>query len=132
MENQWNSKKIARIAGFLYLMFILASIFADLCGKIGFGDTETIINRILTNGFLFRIGFIFGLFSALFFLLTAWALYVLLKPVNKNIALLFALLNICGVAIQCVSILNLIGALTVVQEDLSQAALFINLYYTRL
>ncbi|NLI52775.1 MAG: DUF4386 domain-containing protein [Clostridiales bacterium] len=36
----------------------------------------------------------------------AWALYVLLKPVNKNLALLFLLLNAAGVAVQCNSLLN--------------------------
>jgi hypothetical protein len=128
MENQWNNKKIAKFAGLLYLVFILSSVFADLFGHIGFGDTETIINTILSNEFLFRIGFIIGLFSALFFLLTAWALYILLKPVNKNIAFLFILLNLCGVIIQCLSILNLIGGMMVLQENQWQAILFIQLY----
>ena len=76
----------------------------------------------------FRIGFVFGLFSALFFLLTAWALYVLLKTVNKNIALLFVLLNVCGVAVQSLSILNLIASMTILNENQVQAALFIELY----
>jgi hypothetical protein len=52
MENQWNNKKIAKFAGLLYLVFILSSFFADLFGHIGFGDTETIINTILSNEFL--------------------------------------------------------------------------------
>jgi hypothetical protein len=41
-----------------------------------------------------------------FFLLAAWALYVLLKPVNKDIALLFVLLNLGGVAIWCSILLS--------------------------
>jgi hypothetical protein len=44
------------------------------------------------------------------FLLTAWALYVLLKPVNKNLALLFLLLNLGGVAVHCFSDLFLIAS----------------------
>jgi hypothetical protein len=128
MENQWNSRNIARIGGFLYLSFIMASIFSELFGKIGFGDSQTIINRILSNEFFFRIGFVLGLFSALFFLLTAWLLYMFLKPVNKNIALLFLLLNICGVSIHSLSILNLIAGMIILQENLTQAILFIDLY----
>ena len=128
MEIQWNKMRIARIAGLLYLLFIMSSVFSDLFGKIGFGDTETIISHILANGFLFRIGFVFGLFSALFFLFTAWALYVLLKAVNKNIALLFVLLNLCGVAVQSLSILNLIASMTILHENQVQATLFIDLY----
>jgi len=37
-------------------------------------------------------------------------LYVLLKPVNKNLALLFLLLNLGGVAVHCFSDLFLIGS----------------------
>jgi hypothetical protein len=44
------------------------------------------------------------------FLLTAWALYVLLKPANKNLALLFLLLNLGGVAVHCFSDLFLIAS----------------------
>ena len=36
---------------------------------------------------------------------------MLLKPVNKNIALLFLLLNLGGFAILCFSMLNLFGSL---------------------
>jgi hypothetical protein len=48
--------------------------------------------------------------AGVLFLLAAWALYVLLQPVNKNIALLFLLLNLGGVAVQCINMLNLFSA----------------------
>ncbi|MBX8633126.1 MAG: DUF4386 family protein [Thermoplasmata archaeon] len=35
---------------------------------------------------LFRIGFVGELVSALFFLPAAWALFLLLRPVNRNFA----------------------------------------------
>ena len=60
---------------------------------------------------LFRVGFVTELVSAVFFVLAAWALYVLLKPVNKNLALLFLLLNLGGVAVECINALNLFAAL---------------------
>jgi len=64
---------------------------------------------------------------------------VLLKPVNKNVALLFLLLNLGGVAVQCINMLNLFSAvlllsgadyLSVFQPGQlqAQAMLFINLY----
>jgi hypothetical protein len=75
----------------------------------------------------------------LFFFLAAWALYVLLKPVNKDLALLFMLLNLGGVAIWCLNLLFefavlllLSGAdyLKVFRVDQLQALamLFLNLY----
>ncbi len=51
------------------------------------------------------------LVSAVFFVLAAWALYALLKPVNKNLALLFLLLNLGGVVVECINALNLFAAL---------------------
>ena len=107
-------KKTARMAGFLYLIYIVIHISANVFGRsklIVFGDAAATAKNIMASEGQFRIGFMSDLLSAVFFLLTAWALYVLLKPVNKNLALLFLLLNLGGVAIQCVSDLNLFASL---------------------
>jgi len=101
------NKKIARFAGLMYLVYIVASIIADKFGHFAFSDASTAINYIITNGLQFRIGLVISLFSSIFFLLAAWALYILLKPVNKNIALLFLLLNLGGFVIWNISILCL-------------------------
>ena len=130
--------KTARIAGFLYFMYFVTSIIASLFGRFVFVDAPVTVNHIMAHESQFRIGFVISLFSVVFFLLAAWALYVLLKPVNKNIALLFLLLNLGGFAIWCFSMLNLFAGLLllsgadylkVFQPDQlqAQAMLFINL-----
>ena len=99
------------MAGLLYLIYIVVSIFANVLGRsnlIIVGDAATTARNIIASAWQFRIGFVLDLVSAVLFLLTAWALYVLLKPVNKNIALLFLLLNLGGVAVHCFSDLFLI------------------------
>ena len=106
--------RTATVAGLFYLIFILllplsTSIRSQL---IVFGDAVVTAQNITANELLFRISFITELASALFFVLAAWALYVLFKPVNKDLALLFLLLNLCGVAIECVSVLDLSTALS--------------------
>jgi hypothetical protein len=135
-------KKTARMAGFLYLMFLVTLIFAEDAVRsklIVFGDSTATANNIMASEGLFRIGFMSDLLSAVFFLLSAWALYVLLKPVDKNLALLFVLLILGGVAIQCINMLNQFAALLllsgadylkVFQADQLQALamLFLNLY----
>ncbi len=132
-------KKTARIAGFLYFMYIVTSIIADLFGQFVFADALATVNNITAHESLFRIGLVTSLFSYVLFLLAAWALYVLLKSVNKDIALLFLLLNLGGFAILVYSHLNLLsslmllsgaGYLKVFQPDQlqAQAMLFINLY----
>jgi hypothetical protein len=116
-EGQGSSNSVnrtARIAGLFYLVFILllpiaTSIRSQLVVS---GDAAVTAQKILANELLFRISFVTELVSALFFVLAAWALYALLKPVNKNIALLFLLLNVCGVAIECASVLDLSTAMT--------------------
>lgn len=97
------------MAGFLYFIYIVATMFADVSRTklVVFGDAITTANNILASERLFRIGFISDVLAGVLFLLAAWALYVLLKPVNKNVALLFLLLNLGGVAVQCINMLNL-------------------------
>src|SRR4030043_651145 len=131
--------KTARIAGFLYFMYIVTSIIANFFGPFVFVDAPATVNHIMAHESLFRIGFVISLFSYVFFLLAAWYLFVLLKPVNKNIALLFLLLNLGGFAILVFSHLNLFSSLLLLsgadylkifQPDQlqAQAMLFINLY----
>ena len=135
------NKKTARMAGFLYLIYIVISISSDVIGRsklIVFGDAAATAQNIMASEWQFRtIGFMGDLVSAVLFLLTAWALYVLLKPVNKNIALLFLLLNLGGVAVQCFSDLNLYASLLllsgadylkVFQADQLQALAMLFLY----
>jgi hypothetical protein len=132
------NKKTARIAGFLYFMYFVTSIIANLFGRFDLVDAPATVNNIMAHESLFRIGFVISLFSVVFFLLAAWYLYVLLKSVNKDLALLFLLLNLGGFAIWCFSMLNLFAGLLllsgadylkVFQPDQlqAQAMLFINL-----
>ena len=131
-------QKTARIAGFLYFMYIVTSVIANMFGRFVFVDAQVTVNHITAHESLFRIGFVISLFSYGLFLLAAWALYVLLEPVDKNMALLFLLLNLGGFAILVLSHLNLFSSLLllsgadylkVFQPDQlqAQAMLFINL-----
>jgi hypothetical protein len=103
--------RIARITGALYLAFIFASVLADALGHIGISDAEQLHQAITTTISSFRLGLVFALISAFLFLATAWGLYVLLRPVNQDLALLFLLLNAVGVAIQVASMLPLVSAM---------------------
>ena len=135
-------QKTARMAGFLYFIYIVTTIFADVIGRsklIVFGDAAATANNIMASEWLFRLSFVSDLLSAVFFLLAAWALYVLLKSVNKDLALLFLLLNLGGVAVYSINLLNQFAALLllsgadylkVFQADQLQALamFFLNLY----
>jgi len=120
-------------------MYFITSVIANFFGNFTFVDAPATLNTIIAHESLFRVGLVISLFSVVFFLLAAWDLYVLLKPVNKNMALLFLLLNLGGFVIWCLSTLNLFSSLLllsgadylkVFQPDQlqAQAMLFINLY----
>ena len=103
--------KVARITGGFYLVYILAMVLADTLGHIGRGTAEQVYQAISTNAMSFRLGLVVALVTGFLFLMTAWGLYALLRQVNKNLALLFLLLNAVGVAIAGASMLFLVPAL---------------------
>jgi Domain of unknown function (DUF4386) len=103
--------KVARITGGFYLGFILASVLADTLAHIGLGQAQQVYRAIVTNASSFRLALVIAFISAFLFLMAAWGLYVLLRPVNRDLALLFLLLNTVGVAIQCASMFPLVSAM---------------------
>jgi hypothetical protein len=82
-------KRLARIAGVFYLLVAIFGGFAE-----GFvdpklyvaGDATATTANVVANSGLVRIGVVAHLVDAVFFLLTASALYLLLKHVHKNAA----------------------------------------------
>jgi hypothetical protein len=108
------SKKTARVAGFLYLLHFVAFFLADNgvhATAVGSIDLAATARSMMASEGLFRIGFVSFLLTAVFFLLSAWALSVLLKPVNEDLASLFVLLNLGGVAVWCISQISELAAL---------------------
>ncbi len=103
--------KVARVTGGFYLAYILASVLGTMLANIGMGDTSQVYQAIITNEGSFRLGLVVALISGFLFLMAAWGLYVLLRPVNRHLALLFLLLNTVGVAIQGASMLSLVSAM---------------------
>ena len=103
--------KVARITGGVYVAYILASILATMLGQIGLGTAPQVYQAMMTNEGSFRLALVVALTSGFLFLMVAWGLYVLLRPVNRNLALLFLLLNAVGVAIQGASMLSLVSAM---------------------
>ena len=106
--------KTARMAGLLYLLYIITTIVADVFGRsrlIVLGDAAATAANIMAAPTPFRLGLIGDLVSVVLFLLAAWALYVLLKPVDAGLALSFVLLNAAGSAVYAINLLNQLAAL---------------------
>ena len=136
-----SNKKIAKIAGVMYLGNIITGIFAQVVRStlIVPGDVVTTAKNIMASEWLFRIGFVSDLIMVTFYLLMGLVFYMLLKPVNKNVALLMLLLNLTGVPMLGINMLNQFatlllmsgaGYLTVFSADQLHALgmLFFNLH----
>ena len=108
---RWARSTVARWAGGLYLAYILANVLASSLGHIGLSDAQTLRATISGDEVMFRWGLVAALSSALLFVLTAWALYTLFRPVDEPLALLLLVLNAVGVAVQCASYLPLLAVL---------------------
>jgi hypothetical protein len=97
-----SQRSLARAAGLLYLLYIVTYPLSSFIHhkSIVRGDAATTARNIIASERMFRVGFMSAVIATLFFLLAAWALYVLLKPVGKDLALLFLLLNVVGAAVE--------------------------------
>ena len=106
----------ARIGGVLGLIIIAAGIFAEgfVRGSvIVSGDAAATAANIIQSEQLFRFGFAAELIMLSCDIAFALILYVLLKPVSRNLALLAAFFRLVLAAISGVNALNHIGALLI-------------------
>lgn len=107
-------RKMARLAGSGYLVIIGAGIFAEFFIRSNLlvpGDAEATAHQIMESEGAFRLGITADLIMLLSDVLVAWALYVLLKPVNRNLSLLAAFFRLVHAAVYGINLLNLIFVL---------------------
>ena len=102
------NKKSARIAGLLFLLMVLSGLFAELFfrQRIFTDDAAEITARILANPMLYRAGILSDIVMSLSYLLTAMALYRLLRTVDEGQAKAMVLFAAAGCVILMVNVLN--------------------------
>jgi hypothetical protein len=107
-------QKTARIAGFLYLLQIPLGVFGIVYvpkALIVPGDAAATASNILANEFLFRLSMVSTILAALVTVVTALFLYKVLKPVNKNYAVLMVLFTVIAAPISMLNELNHVAVL---------------------
>jgi hypothetical protein len=112
-------KRLARIAGVLYLGVAVLGGFAELVvrdGIVELGHPAATANNIRESATLFRTGYVADLAQATLFLFTAMALYLLLRGVSELVARAMVLIVAVSVAIICLNLLNQWVALQVATE----------------
>jgi hypothetical protein len=104
----------ARVGGILYLFIIVAACFGEFFVRgslIVPRDATATANHILASETLFRVGLAGEMLTCACDVTLAMILYVLLKPVSRNLALLAAFFRLTFVAIYAVAKLFEIAAL---------------------
>jgi hypothetical protein len=106
----------AIIAGLGLLISVIAAPYAELYVYpkliIPFNPAATAKN-IIENEALFISGIFAYLITFIFDLIISWALYVLLKPVNKSLSMLVAGFRIVYTVLALVALNNLVTALNI-------------------
>jgi uncharacterized protein DUF4386 len=104
----------ARIGGILYLIIIIAGALGEIFirGKlIVSGDAMSTANNLMASQSLWRIGIAGDLLMHVCDIPLMLVLYLLLKPVNKNLARLAVLFNLIQTAVLVANKLNLLTPL---------------------
>lgn len=112
------TKKTARIAGVLYLLFVFAGLFSLMyvpTKLLARGDAAQTANNILAHQSLVLVDLAVGLLSLTLFLAIVLALYQLLRDVNRQYAILMVILVLIQLPQAFVSQLLQFGALELVR-----------------
>src|SRR2546425_107932 len=135
----------ARIGGVLYLIIIVAGGFAELFVRdklIVSRDATATANNIMASESLWRIAFVATLVMLACAVALTLIFYLLLRPVNRNIALLAAFFNLVSIAIEGMNdlyhfaaVLILVGVLVIISAlsyVTNSFALFLSPAFARL
>jgi hypothetical protein len=105
------------MAGFGYLIIFISGIFANffvLQSLIVPGDAASTTGNIMGAQGLFRLGILGFTIMVIFDLLLAWLLYLLLKPVNRDVSLFAGWFRLVNATIFGLALYHLFGVLQMV------------------
>lgn len=116
----------ARSIGALYLVVIVVgfSAYGYVPGKLVSADVAVTANNILTHALLWRTGIVAGLIVVVCAIPQLLLEYLLLRPVQRNLALLAVLFNVISLVIESLAGLGHLAALAIVagQDSLQGVA----------
>ncbi|KIC89845.1 DUF4386 domain-containing protein [Flavihumibacter sp. ZG627] len=107
--------KIARIAGFLYLLIIIFGLIAQIFVRdnlVDYDNATTTAKNILASEFWYRFGFVSELLMLVCDIGVTTILYILLKDTSRNLSLLSTLFRLSSIIILSVAALTHYAALS--------------------
>jgi hypothetical protein len=109
----------ARFTGLLMLVTLIFGYFGEAyvpSKMIAARDAAATATNIMSSPFLFRLGFASYLIEAVCDITLALLFYVLLRPVNKNLALLAAFFGLVSTAVYAIAELFYFSALIILRS----------------
>jgi hypothetical protein len=110
-------QRAAIIAGFATLIMVVCAPFSELYAYpklVTPGNAAETVKNIIAHQTLFAVLIMGYVVTFICDIVAAWALYILLKPVNAYISLLTALFRLVFAIIAIISLLNLVNAFRIV------------------
>lgn len=126
-------RSIARLGGMLYLVIIILGLFEEVGVRsrvIVPRDVVATLENLQSNETLWRVGIASEYVLLLCGSSLAVIFYILLRPVNKDVALLSVFFNLVSIAVEASTSFNLLAALFPMKEQLPRehTAALTNLY----
>jgi len=115
-----SQRKAARVVGLSYLLALVPAIFAEfyvLGQLVVYNDAAETARNIIAHERLFRLGTASNLTVFAIDVVLITALYVVLKPVNRNLALLAAFWGLIETAVLVVAALSDLEVLRILSAD---------------
>jgi hypothetical protein len=112
-SNKLSLKNAAVISGVGLLIMVFAALFAEMYAYpkiVVRGNINETITTLSRNKTLFAACILAYLVTFILDIVVAWALYILLKPVDSNLSLLTSWFRIVYTVIALVALQNLVGA----------------------
>ncbi|MCB2221645.1 MAG: DUF4386 domain-containing protein [Bacteroidetes bacterium] len=110
------SKKLLKIAGISYLIIFFTAIFANFVAIeniVVSGDAKATFANLINNELVFRLAILSFIITIIFDVVIAWALWVLLKPVNKNFSLFAAWFRLVHAIVFAVGLFHLVSIIRI-------------------
>ena len=114
-----SNKKLARIAGLLYLMVIIAGLFAEIFVRQALqvpGDALATARNIQASENLYRAGFVADLFNLICGFPDVLIMYILFKPVSRHLVSLAIFFVLVQTAVIAVNLLNQLSPLLFLED----------------
>lgn len=117
---QKSNIKLARIAGFLYLLIVVFGLIAQIFVRdslVDYGNATVTANNISNSELWYRFGFVSELLMLICDVGVAVILYIVFKDTNKNLSILSTAFRFSSITILAVTALSHYAALSFLDDS---------------